>query len=116
MFETYSQRTKREQGVGPDAYKFDDLPERLRNQIIHICNGVAKKFPAVFIHGADAFFSGARQAICHELGLLQLTERPRTAEEDVWNFFLQQQSIETCLDVTEIVFACLVRTVQRAPH
>src|SRR5438132_5998021 len=116
MIETFSRRSKREQGEGPDAYKYDDLPERLRNQIIHICNGVAAKLPAVVFQGSEAFFSGARKAICHELGLLRLAERIRTAEEDVWNFFLEEQNIETCLDVIEIVFACLVRTVQGAPH
>jgi hypothetical protein len=104
----FSKRTKREQGKGPDAYTYVELPQKLRIQIIHICNETAEKFPAVWSRGRDAFFAGAQRAICHELGLLQLTARPRTAEEDVWNFFLQQQDVETCLDVIEILFACIV--------
>ena len=112
MFLPFSKRTRREQGKQPDAYKYDELPDALRNQLIHICNKVVDNFPAVYFHGRDAFFNGARQSICHELGLLQLTGRPRSAQEDVWNFFLQQEKVETCLDIIEIVFAYVARAVQ----
>ena len=110
MFTPFSKRTQREQS--PDAYKYDELPDALRNQIIHICTKVVDNFPAVYFHGRDAFFNGARQAICHELGLLRLTDRPRSAQEDVWNFFLQQEKVETCLDIIEIIFAYVVKIVQ----
>jgi hypothetical protein len=116
MFTPFSKRARQEQGKGPDAYKYDELPDALKNQIIHICNELIAKLPKVFFRGGEAFFAGARQALFHELGLLRLTNRPRTAEEDVWNFFLQQQSVETCLDIIEIVFACVVAVVQGDPH
>src|SRR5262249_17861479 len=48
----------------------------------------------------------------HELGLLQLSSHARTAEGDVWNFFLQQRDVERCLDIIEIVFECMVRFVK----
>jgi len=117
MFEPYSKRTKREQGKGPDAYKYDDLPNSLRNQIIHICNEVVGRFAAVAVRrNLDVFYAGAHQTLCHELGLLQLTNYNRTAEEDIWNFFLQQQEVERCLDIIEILFACMVQHVRADTH
>jgi hypothetical protein len=38
------------------------------------------------------------------------------AEEDVWTFFLEEQNVESCLDIIEIVFACVVSVVQGDPH
>jgi hypothetical protein len=116
MFTPFSKRARQAQGKGPGAYEYDRLPDALKNQVIHICNEVAAKFPAVFFHGGDAFFNQARQALLHELGLMRLSDRGRTSEEDVWNFFLMQDDAAVCLDIIEIIFACLVGVVRGDPH
>jgi hypothetical protein len=39
MYETYSERKHRLEKAGqPDVYTYDRIPEKLRNQIIHIWN------------------------------------------------------------------------------
>jgi hypothetical protein len=113
MFEPFSKRTKREAGKGPEVYTYDDLPSRLRNQIIHICNNAVGQFGAVAARkDFDVFYSRVQLELCQELGLLQLTEGPRPAVDDIWNFFLGQRDVEQCLDIIEIVFACMVQYVR----
>ena len=116
MFDIFSRRAHRDAGKSPDAYSYDRLPEPLKVQVIHICNGVAGKFPEVFFHGGDAFYARVQQALCQEYGMQGLTRNARSAEEDVWEFFLQQTEVEKCLDVIEVVFACLVQAVRGDPY
>ena len=39
IIELYSKRQKRLRGDVPDVYTYDEIPQNLRVQIIHICNG-----------------------------------------------------------------------------
>src|SRR3989442_706601 len=112
MFTPFSKRARQKQGKGPGPNEDDHLPDALNNKVIHICNELIAKLPKVFFRGGEAFFTGARQALCHELGLMRLTDQHWKAEVDVWSFFLRQQKVETCLDTIEIVFACVVAVVQ----
>jgi len=117
MFDTLSKRSRQAVTAEVDVYKYDELPDGLRNQLIHICNEVVSRFAAVAVRrDLNVFYSGAQQALCHEFGLLRLTDNARTAEEDIWNFFLNQEKVERCLDIIEIVFACMVRYVQADTH
>jgi hypothetical protein len=36
IFDLYSKRQKKLRGEVPDVYVYDDLPRKLRNQIVHI--------------------------------------------------------------------------------
>jgi hypothetical protein len=117
MFESFSKRTRREQGKGPDTYVYDELPEPLRVQIVHICNEVVAQFGAVMV-GRDynVFYSGVQQALCAEFGRLRLTNRAAPPVDDIWNFFLDQKEVEQCLDIIEIVFDCMVQYVRATSH
>jgi hypothetical protein len=111
MLETYSKRNR--QTGGADAYTYDALPEALKNQVIHVCNETAFRFAAVVVRrDLNVFYAGVQQALCHEFGVQQLTRRRCTAEEDIWEYFLREDRVERCLDVIEIVFACMVAHVR----
>jgi hypothetical protein len=111
MFDAYSKRNRQAQGA--DAYRYDDLPETLKNQVIHVCNETAFRFAAVAVRrDLNVFYAGVQQALCHEFGVQQLTRGRCTPEEDTWEYFLREDRVERCLDVIEIVFACMVAHVR----
>ena len=93
-----------------ETYKYDDLPEQLRLQIIYAWREVIIDSPAAFMFGkSDAFYSTAERLLLEEFGMPCLTGRSRIAEEEVCNFFLETRDIKKCLKVIEIVFACFGR-------
>lgn len=108
----FSKRNRAKVKQSKDGYNYDSLPEPLQNQIIHTCNGIVDDFADVWMKGRDVIYITVQQTLCHELGLLRLTDRQCSAEDDVWNFFLQQKEIARSLDVIEITFSCMVRFVQ----
>src|ERR1017187_6759163 len=99
-----------------EAYKYDELPEPLRVQVIHIWREILTGFPGVDFRGADVFYRPAQRRLCEEYGVLRLTASARTAEEDVCEFFLKERDITKCLKAIEIVFVCLWEFVQTDPH
>src|SRR5206468_3182656 len=108
FFHSFWKRQKKEM---PRAYDYG-LPEPLRNQIILACNGAVRRFGKVMVHGdLDLFYSVAKLRLCQEFGLLRLSDHMRTDEEDVWSFFLQEQTVEGCFDIIEIVLACMTQYV-----
>ncbi|MBI3876712.1 MAG: hypothetical protein HY300_12310 [Verrucomicrobia bacterium] len=117
MSDIYSKRQRRNDGNNPQVYKFDQLPEPLRVQIIYIWGEILDHLTPVRLSGAEGFFRDVYHALCEEYGLFQLTYKSsNTLEGHVCNFFLDQRDVEKCLDVIEIVFACLVRFVQADTH
>lgn len=114
MLDTYSKRNRKK---GSETYIYNEIPETLKKQLIHICNETAFRFAAVAIRrDLNVFYAGVQQALCHEFGRLQLTTGRCTAEEDIWEFFLRERSVERCLDVIEVVFASMIAYVRADTH
>src|SRR6266404_7652323 len=102
MFDVFSKRQRRKAAESSEVYKYDELPEVLRVQIVHIWMEVAQTFPEVSMRGGDVFFRSVDKALCEEFGVFRLTQNARSAEDDVFDFFLQERDVEKCLDVIEI--------------
>ena len=83
-----------------ETYKYDDLAEQLRLQIICAWQEVITNSPAAFMFGkADAFYATAERLLLEEFGMPYLTGFSRTSEEEVCNFFLETKDIKKCLTV-----------------
>ena len=102
IFDLFSKRQKRARGEMPDVYVYDDLPQPLRVQIVHIINDA---------FGEDSYASHARaayefvkQTLCREFGVFELVEYPKSDQDSVFTFFLKQESVEHALDVVELFF------------
>ncbi|MDD5141390.1 MAG: hypothetical protein PHY43_14160 [Verrucomicrobiales bacterium] len=91
-----------------EAYKYDDLPEGLRFQIIYAWRGVVSESRAAFMfqRDIDAFYSTVEQQLLEEFGMSCLIGHFHKAEEEVGNFFLQTDA-KKCIKVIEIIFECL---------
>lgn len=110
VFDLFSKRQKRARGEVPDVYVYDDLPQPLRVQIVHIISDA---------FGEDGYGSGhalnayalVKSALCREYGVFELVKNPRSDQDSVFNFFLQEESIERALDVVELCFRVIERHI-----
>lgn len=107
IFELFSKRQKKLCGDMPDVYSYEEIPQALRVQIVHIIRDT---------FGEDGYSSndssGAYQyihkALCKEYGVFTLKQHARSDAEAVLDYFLNCDDYEHCLDVIEITF----RTIQ----
>lgn len=116
VFHLFSKRQKRLRGAVPDVYTYDDIPQPLRVQIVHILRDTLGNEEEYKSH--DYRFSGydypnVRKAyqtinkmLCREYGVFSLVERPSRdcVVEDIFQFFLNEEDFEKVLDVIELAF------------
>lgn len=107
IFDLFSKRQKRLRGEVPDIYTYDNIPNNLKVQIVHIIQDAI---------GEDKGYYGAsnrpKQAygtifdiLCREYGKFSLTDGFRESkQEQVLNYFLQTNEIEVALDIIELSF------------
>lgn len=103
VFDLFSKRQKRARGDVPDVYVYDDLPQRLRVQIVHI---ISDAFGEDGYSSSDAreAYEFVKQTLCREFGVFELVKHPQSDQQSVFHFFLQEESVERALDVVELCF------------
>jgi hypothetical protein len=107
----FSKRQRCLRGEMPDVYQYDDIPQSLRVQIVHIVRDVVGRFNAARPYNAPSIdiYEKVHKVLCKEYGVFQLAEyefsHDETREEqEIFNFFLDDKSIEKVLDVVEVLF------------
>ena len=70
VFDLFSKRQSALRGEVPDVYVYDDIPQKLRVQIIHIIQSFTKK--EHYDHGK--FFETLHQVLCKEYGVFTLKQ------------------------------------------
>src|SRR6266567_7053304 len=76
IFEIFSKRQKRLRGDVPDVYTYDDIPEPLRVQIIHIWHDVlggADQYDQQYLGTGNAY-RFIVETLCREYGRFALAE------------------------------------------
>lgn len=102
IFELFSKRQKKLRGDVPDVYVYEEIPQSLRVQIVHIIQDTI---------GQDKYEKRARGAyefvhktLCKEYGVFTLKQHARSDDEAVFDYFLSCEDYERCLDIIEICF------------
>jgi hypothetical protein len=123
IFDLYSKRKKsREKSGHKDVYKYDDLPEPLRVQIIHIWSDAIGGFRTPRDMDMFATYSPRQnnsaweficQTMCRELGVFSLGDEstPYGQCQD----FLLHADIEKALDLIELSFRYIDRVIREMP-
>lgn len=108
IFDLFSKRQKKLRGDVPDVYVYDDLPQALRTQIVHIwldSLGRGEQYHAGQVKEAYQFIV---DTLCREYGLFKLPGSKeygsREYIEELVNFFLREKDIERALDAVELSF------------
>ncbi len=116
VFDLFSKRQKKLRGEVPDIYIYDDIPQPLRVQIVHILRKTLGsendylscphryEYPKV-----RTTYNGINKILCKEYGVFSLVKCPsrNCVVEDVFNFFLDEKDCEKVLDVIELSFRCI---------
>jgi len=110
ILEIFSKRKRRERGEFPDVYVYENLPDTLRVQIVHIIQDAFGH--DLYQNNAAMAYQTINDALCREYGVFKLIEDYRESKAAVLNFFLKEKSIERALDVIELCFQ-LVNTYIR---
>jgi len=99
----FSKRQRELRGEIPDVYVYDDIPNPLRVQIIHIIRDAIGVDTYSSAH-ATQIYQLVKNTLCREYGLFELTRNARSVDESIFNFFLAEPSVEKALDVIELFF------------
>ena len=129
VFDIYSKRQKLLRGDVPDTYRYDDVPETLRVQIVHIMYDVLgndeqyhrktymeSKYPRVI-----AAYAAIGNILCREYGVLRLPANYSGRENknkmmDLIHFFLQEKAIERVIDVIELSFRVIDHSTRNGEY
>ena len=86
-----------ERGGMPDVYQYNNIPNALRVQIVHIW-GSAIGAPEPW-NGGCRLFDEIHSTLCREYGVFDLTGRRESQMDKVANFMLEAKESEHVLDV-----------------
>jgi hypothetical protein len=104
IFELFSKRQKRLRGEVSDVFTYDEVPQPLRVQIIHIWRDAIGQDHPYGGTASDAY-KLINDVLCREYGIFRLND----TTSDSWSgaisrYFLSCEDIEKALDVIEVVF------------
>ena len=96
LLDLFSYRKRVADGGTPDVYDYDNLPQSLRVQVIHIWRDVIPYDAQAwkFIH----------DAVAREHGMLELSGRWPTDEQRCVTYLLENRSVDQALDMIEVSF------------
>lgn len=106
IFELFSKRRKKEDGLVEDVYLYDSIPKKLRNQIMHIWNYSIGNDHEVweFIH----------DTIIRELGLIEIVDDYyHDYKEGCIKFLLSNDNVEETIDIIELSFIAIDKIISK---
>jgi hypothetical protein len=114
IIDLYSKRQKRLRGQTPDVFVYDQIPEALRVQIVHIWRNAIGR---TNFSGSSArkVYQFLHTALCEEYGLFVLADG-NYPEERLVNFILGEDRIEAALDVIELSFQAIDRLTRETNY
>lgn len=116
VFDLFSKRQKRLRGEVHDVYTYDDIPDGLKVQIVHIIRdaiGVDKENYGQPNRPGQAY-GIIFDILCREYGKFSLTDEYReTQEEQVLNYFLKTKDVEISIDIIELAFKYIGKIIKK---
>ncbi|PJZ43658.1 STM4504/CBY_0614 family protein [Leptospira brenneri] len=113
IFDLFSKKQKRLRGEIPDVYSYEDIPNRLRVQIVHIIQdaiGIDKNYYG-YENKVNKSYQFIQRTLCREYGKFYLLDRDNLPQIDVLNFFLQTKDYEEAIDVIDLAFKYIERVI-----
>lgn len=116
IFDLFSKRQKRLRGEVPDIYTYNNIPDNLRVQIVHIIQdaiGIDKGHYNTPNRPKQAYET-IFDILCREYGKFSLTDGYRESkQEQVLNYFLQTNDPEIAIDIIELSFKYIDRVIRK---
>lgn len=104
VFDLFSKRQKEQRGEVPDVYVYDDIPQKLRVQLIHIIQHFTKEE----YYDRGKFYEGIHKILCKEYGVFTLKQNEwdddYNHEKIILEYILHTKDFEQVLDILELFF------------
>jgi hypothetical protein len=114
IFDLFSKRQKKLRGEVPDVYTYDEIPQPLKVQIVHIWRDTLGDIRQY--HQDRRVYDCYRfivETLCREYGVFKLPGAEEYGDRDYFvelaNFLLQEQNVEKALDAVELSFRFIDR-------
>ena len=122
VFNLFSKRQKKLRGEVPDVYTYDEIPNPLRVQIVHIWQdaiGNTNDYHDSY-KGAFGAYKLIVEVLCREYGLFKLPGAKdygdRNYLSELANFVLNEEDIERVIDSIELSFLVIDRSTRNYDH
>lgn len=102
IFELFSKRQKKLRGDIPDVYQYEEIPQSLRVQVVHIVRDTIGQEGNY--SEANGVYEHIHKVLCKEYGVFSLKQHEHSNFSAIYDFFLSEKDHEKCLDVIEITF------------
>jgi hypothetical protein len=117
IFDLFSKRQKRLQGEVPYIYTYDQIPQTLRVQIVHIIRDTIGIHNYKGLDKPSLAYEDIHDILCREYGKFSLGNGYNESNRDkVLNFLLQTQSTEEVIDVIELSFMYIDSKIKNEYH
>ena len=106
----FSKLQRKLRGEDPDVYRYDELPNELRVQIVQIWTATFGELGWYVGQPPSEVYLQIAQVLRHENGVFQLPSKDSFQAEplhEIANYFLQIEDVEKALDVVQVVFATM---------
>jgi hypothetical protein len=119
IFDLFSKRQARLRGEVPDVYRYDEVPQKLRVQIVHVFGDMLHggEIDNVYRHEmVRSSYEFISNQLCRELGRFRLhgeSYQARDYVHELFNFVLQEKNHEHVLDAVEISTRLADRSTRR---
>ncbi len=118
VYDIYSKRKKQQEIAGqPDIYKYDEIPEGLRIQVIHIWQtaiGTWQKGNYDYSkEPPDSIWIAIHDILCRELGLFSLGKEEGMPFTKCRTFLLEESNIDNILSLIEVSFRMIERVCSK---
>ena len=105
----YSERQKKMCGDVPDVYRYDDIPQKLRAQVVHILYGITKLLNSLLSHRIVVTpYDDVAAILCYKYGHFDLDSfLPDTHPQyhRLLVYLVKSAKTEEVLDIIELCFA-----------
>lgn len=103
VFDLFSKRQKRLRGGYPDTYQYDNIDRKFRIQVVHIIrNTIGIRDP--YRKSTEQTYQYIHETLCKEYGVFTLREYANSDFSAVFDYFLDEEDHEKCLDIIELSF------------
>ncbi|SHG32148.1 STM4504/CBY_0614 family protein [Bradyrhizobium erythrophlei] len=120
VFDLYSKRKKRELGLGTDVFSYDEIPQGLRTQIVHIWTdaiGLPYVNPSEdwFAEDIQRRYQQIVQVLRREYAVFKLVSRridpndPGVSQGELAEWFIGETNTDKLLDAIELSFRVIER-------
>ncbi|MGG3561677.1 hypothetical protein ABES03_08735 [Neobacillus rhizosphaerae] len=100
--------SKRNRGKQKSIFKYNEIPQPLRIQILHIWRDAIGHYdPNSYYdsnHCSNETWSSIHKALCKEYGVVRLSENGYSHIEECFAFMQDEKSVEKVLDIIELTF------------